>query len=238
MIDTNRKIMLVDTETTNSMDDPLVYDFGFQIFDLDGKTYERKSLVNSDVFLDKSLMECAYYADKIPAYNADLLSGSRVMMRWQFIKKMVREMCRDYGVKYVVAHNARFDYRAINTTQRYLTSSKWRYFFPYGVEWWDTLRMAREILTKNPAYEAFCDANDYYTASGQMRLTAEIIYRFLSGNNDFEERHTGFEDTEIERKIFEYCVSQKPDIDGTLWRNAEPTYQQWLAFNFYSSPQK
>jgi hypothetical protein len=32
-------------------------------------------------------------------------------------------------------------------------------------------------------------------------MTAEILYRFITGNNDFVESHTAFEDTEIEREI-------------------------------------
>ena len=32
-------------------------------------------------------------------------------------------------------------------------------------------------------------------------MTAEILYRFITGNADFVEKHTAFEDTMIEREI-------------------------------------
>ena len=41
-----------------------------------------------------------------------------------------------YNTNIVCAHNSRFDYNALNTTQRYLTKSKYRYYFPYGTEVW------------------------------------------------------------------------------------------------------
>lgn len=233
MIEKTDKIMLIDCETTNSLEDPLVYDLGFQIFDLMGNTYETQSLVNSDVFFAKDLMESAFYADKMPMYLDDLRDGKRTMMKWARIKSLIRKVCKAHGVKYVVAHNARFDNRAVNLTQRYLTSSKWRYFLPYGVEWLDTLKMCREVLTEDEDYLLFCADNDYLTANGKPRFTAEIVYRFISGNNEFEEKHTGFEDTQIERKIFEYCVEQNPNVDGKLWKVKPQSYLQWLAFHFY-----
>ena len=114
-----------------------------------------------------------------------------------------------------------FDNRALNTTQRYQTTSKFRYFLPYGVEWLDTLKMSRQLLKNNEDYGEFCYNNDYLTKNGQRRYTAEIIYRWLSGQNDFEESHTGLEDVEIERQIFEYCVTTDPEINGLLWERKE-----------------
>jgi hypothetical protein len=38
------------------------------------------------------------------------------------------------------------------------------------------------------------------------RKTAEILWRFLTGNNEFEEQHTGWEDVKIESEIFMECL--------------------------------
>ena len=77
--------------------------------------------------------------------------------------------------------------------------------------------MARAILKDNYEYGEFCYNNDYLTTRGCRRYTAEIIYRFLTGCNDFEESHTGLEDVKIEKEILKYCISQNPEIDGRLW---------------------
>jgi DNA polymerase III epsilon subunit-like protein len=119
----------------------------------------------------------------------------------------------------VSAHNARFDYNALNTTQRWLTKSKYRYFFPYGTEVWDTLKMARSVVSKTPTYKRFCQENNYMTKNNQVRLTAEILYRYITRNLDFIESHTGLEDVEIERQILSYCFRKHKAMKKALWNN-------------------
>ena len=217
MIDRNDVIMMIDTETTNDIDCPIVYDVGYQVFTLNDGVFCERSFVNADVFLDKDLMASAYFIDKIPQYWDDIKNGKRLLKKWFNIKRQIAEDCELFNVKYVCAHNAMFDNRALNTTQRYQTTSKFRYFLPYGVEWLDTLKMSRQLLKNNEDYGEFCYNNDYLTKNGQRRYTAEIIYRWLSGNHAFEESHTGLEDVEIERQIFKFCLAENPEIDGRLW---------------------
>lgn len=211
------RFIVIDTETTNSLDDPLCYDVGFAVVDILGKVYEAHSYVVADIFLDKDLMGYAYYKEKIPQYWEEIKAGKRKLRRFSTIKSIFGDVCSQYGVKIILAHNARFDYRSLNLTQRLLTSSKYRYFFPYGTEIWDTLKMSREVLKNNDDYSTFCWNNAYLTARMVRRYTAEIIYRFLSGDNDFIEKHTGLEDVLIEKNIFAFCLSEKPEINGALW---------------------
>lgn len=217
MIDIHTPILMIDTETTNDVECPIVYDVGYQIFTLADGILCEKSFVNADVFCDAELMASAYFADKIPDYWADICDGKRILRKWYNIKKELAEDCKRFGVQIACAHNSAFDNRALNTTQRYQTSSKHRYFLPYGIVWWDTLKMARQLLKNNDAYGEFCYENGFLTSRGCRRYTAEIIYRWLSGQMDFEEAHTGLEDVKIERQIFEYCVTANPEIDGKLW---------------------
>ena len=217
MIARDENIMMIDTETTNDIDCPIVYDVGYQIFSLDGGVVLERSFVNADVFKDPALMESAYFKDKIPQYWDDIKNGRRTFASWKTIKQQIKVDCIWHNVKIACAHNAMFDNRALNTTQRYITTSKYRYFLPYGVEWWDTLKMSRAILKNDDAFGEFCYNNDYLTTRGCRRYTAEIIYRFLTGCNDFVESHTGLEDVKIEREIFKFCLEREPEIDGRLW---------------------
>ena len=216
---TDERIIVVDVETTNSIDDPFCYDVGFAVIDPLGKIYESHSYVVADIFLDSDLMESAYFKDKIPQYWEDIKNGKRLLRRFKTIKMIFADVVKQYGVKIVVAHNARFDYRALNLTQRFLTSSKYRYFFPFGIEIWDSLKMSREVLRDSVEYDNFCYENNFLTKRLAKRYTAEILYRFLTDNLDFEESHTGLEDVEIEKEIFAYCLSQKPEINGALWQD-------------------
>lgn len=214
-----RKFIVLDTETANSIDDPMCYDVGFAVIDETGKVYESHSYVIADIFLDeKKMMKEAYFADKIPQYWEDIKNGKRQLRRFKTVKKILKDVCNQYCVKIIACHNARFDNRSLNLTQRWLTSSKYRYFFPYGVKVWDTLKMAREIFGKDEDYGRFCYKNEYLTKRGQRRYTAEILYRYLTNNNDFVESHTGLEDVMIEKEILVECLKRKPELDGSLWK--------------------
>ena len=211
------RIMIIDTETTNSIDDPIVYDLGYEIFDLDGLLYDRNSFVNADVFLDEELMSSAYFIDKIPQYWKDIKNGKRELRRWRTITDTLYKTIRDNDVKIIVAHNARFDYRSIHLTQRYETASRWRWVFPWGVEWYDTLKMCRKVFGSDSNYKNWCIANGFITQTNQPKLTAEVVYKYISHDLDFEESHTGLEDVQIEKQILLYCL-QRIDLEvGKLW---------------------
>ena len=222
-------IMMLDTETCNTLVDEkgqldmtnvLVYDLGWKVIDKRGNVYEEKSYIAEEIFYGMSdVMQSAYYAKKIPMYLEQIAQGKRVVASFYQIRKDFVETMLRYNTKTVCAHNARFDYNALNTTQRYLTKSKYRYFFPFGTEVWDTLKMARDVVAKTPSYKAFCENNGYMTQNNQVRLTAEILYRFISGNDNFIESHTGLEDVEIERQILAYCFRKHKAMRKTLWNN-------------------
>lgn len=224
--------MVLDTETANTietksgldMSNVLVYDCGWAVVDTKGNLYETASYINRDIFLgQKNLMQTAYYAKKIPKYWEDLHKGNRKLASTYEIRKHMLETIEKYKIAEVAAHNARFDYNALNVTQRYTTASKYRYWFPFDkVTIWDTMKGAEQVICKMPTYIKFCEENNYLTNSGRPRKTAEILYRFISGNNEFEESHTGLEDVLIESQILWYIYRQHKAMDLRLWGDREP----------------
>ena len=141
------KFIVLDTETTNDIDCPIAYDLGFAVIDREGNIYEKHSFVVADVFLDEELMASAYFVEKIPMYWEQIKNGERTLTSFYNIRKCLVDVMAKYNIDIVIAHNARFDYISTATTQRYLTKSKFRYFFPYGTKIWDTLKMAREVFS-------------------------------------------------------------------------------------------
>ena len=225
-----RKYVIVfDTETCNGIvvDDKLdlsqslVYDIGWQVVDLHGNVYERRSFVIYETFVGmKDVMKSAYYANKIPMYEEQLIRGERQLVTFATMRKKLLEDMEAYGTEVVAsAHNARFDYNALNNTKRYLTKSKYRYFFPYETEIWDTLKMARQTYGQEKGYRHFCEENGYMTnhKTPRVRLTAEILYRYISGDNEFEEEHTGLADVEIETEILWAMLKKHKKIDRALF---------------------
>ena len=196
----------------------LVYDLGWVVADKRGKIYRTRSFVNKDIFLgEKDLMQSAYYAEKIPQYIEDLKNGSRVLATLYDIRKCLCKDLAEFGVKQVWAHNMFFDLNALNNTQRWETKSKYRYFFPYDVEICDTLKIARQLIATMKKKKKYCERNGYLTKRNQPRLTAEIIYRFISGNENFEEEHKGLQDCLIEKEILKYCYNKHKSMNGKLY---------------------
>lgn len=195
----------------------LAYDIGWAVVDKRGNVYRTRSFVNADIFLDeKNLMQSAYYADKIPNYWNDIKNGKRILTSFYRIRKSLLDDISEFNVTEVYAHNMFFDLGTLNQTQRWLTKSKYRYFFPYGIEICDTLRMARQVLGNMPTYLRFCEQNGYLTKNGQPRFTAEICYRYITKDTDFSESHTGLEDVMIEKEILAYCFKQHKKMTRTL----------------------
>lgn len=209
--------IILDTETTNDLDCPFVYDFGFAVIDETAKVYASYSYVNADIFCDDELMSTAFFAEKIPQYWEDIKSGKRILKSFRSIERIFRRVCNNWGVNVFVAHNARFDYKSLNNTKRYITTSRSRFFFPYGAKFVDTLKLSRNVFANDDDYREFCISNEYVTKRNENRYTAEIIYRYLTGNNDFEEEHTGLADCMIEKEIFRYCLVTIPHENGYLW---------------------
>lgn len=229
-IDKRRHYVLVlDTETANTIQDGdkldmsnvLVYDCGWAVVDTKGNIYETASFVNRDIFCDeRDLMRSAYYNWKIPRYIEEIASGQRKMASTYEIRKAMLDTIEKYGIKEVAAHNARFDYNALNVTQRYTTSSRYRYWFPFdSVEIWDTMKMAQDVICKMPTYKKFCQEHGYVLKNGAVRKTAEILWRFISGDNEFEESHTGLEDVLIETEIMWYCFRQHKPMRKALFEH-------------------
>ena len=221
-------IIVADTETCNGvmidekldLSDSLVYDLGFAVVDKRGHVYETYSFVIKEVFYGmKEVMRSAYYANKIPRYEKEINEGTRKVVSFFEARKTLLDTMAKYNTNTIAAHNARFDYNALNVTQRYLTKSKYRYFFPYTTEFWDTLKMARQTIGKQKSYRLFCEMNNYMTKHKvpQVRLTAEILHRYLTGNKNFEESHTGLEDVLIEKDILAHCFRQHKAMKKVLF---------------------
>lgn len=212
-------ICILDTETANTiveengklnMNYVLPYDLGYSIIDTRGNVYLEKSFVIQDIFCDEyALMTSAYYCNKIPRYIKDLANGKRILSTAYNARKNLLQDMQEYDTKIVCAHNMRFDLQALNNLMRWTTKSKYRYFFPHDIIFYDTLAMARSVMVKMPTFTKFCKEYQLLTATGKLSTTAETLYKFITKNPDFVESHTGLEDVQIEREILHYCYRQK-----------------------------
>lgn len=223
--------MVVDTETANDIDCPLIYDIGFRILDKKNNILVEKSYIIKDIFIkEKKLMKTAYYNFKIQLYEK--------MIKYKEIETIeildlffeIRKIMREYNVKEVYAYNASFDLKALNNTLRYITKSQYRYMLPYGTDVFCIQHMACQVLYTQKTFLKTAFVNKWETEKGNVQTSAEIGYKYISKNIDFLESHTALEDVKIEQEILDKCFRQhkkmNKKINKNCWRIPQKFYKE------------
>lgn len=211
--------LVLDVETANSTEDALVYDLGYVVCDKKGNIYEADSFIVSDIFFKEAdLMKSAYYATKIPKYLEGIKARAFNVVTFKQAREQLLNAMKKYKVEAVCAYNANFDYTALNTTQRWLTKSKYRFFLPYGTKVYCIWHMACQLICTQKAYIKFCLENGFVSKSGNIKTNAETVYAYMTNDVDYDENHTGLEDVLIETKILAKCFAQHKTMDKNINR--------------------
>lgn len=223
-IDRRCKYMLVlDTETATRDTtkgiygtNMLVYDIGGVVVNRKGEIFEQFSFIVKEVFFNHKMMENAYYYNKTPQYIIEASEGKRIIASWFEIKEYIYNLMEEYGITEVWAYNAIFDDGTLKRTNKDL-GGDWGYF-PKGTTVKCIMRLAECSICQQKMYNHFCMNHGYMTnhSNPRCRRTAEIVYRYINGTNEFIEDHTALEDSYIEAKILAKCFRQhkkmKPSI--------------------------
>lgn len=208
--------MVIDTETANSLDDPLVYDVGFLIADRKGKIYAQRSYVVNDIFShERELMQSAYYAQKIPLYHTLLEHNVMEEKSLFFIQAEIKRLCQEYNVKYIYAYNMSFDRKSTSTSLRYISKSEKRWFFPYGVKLRCIWAGACDTIFQQKTFKDMAITNGWYSPSKNYRTNAEVGFQYITGNLQFVESHTALSDALVELQILVSIFRQKKKVDWT-----------------------
>ena len=217
------KFLIIDTETCNTIEQPLPYDIGYAVCDRKGNIYLKRSFIVAEVFLDMAdVMKSAYYAVKIPNYWEDIKNGKRIIKSVYNIRKQIFEDMKKFNIKKVGAYNMGFDKRALNNLMRYTTKSFCRWFFPFGTQFFCIWSMACQTLLNTTTYINFAEKNNLISEANNILTSAESCYKFIQNKIDFVESHTGLEDVEIEIEIMAKCYKthkrMTTDIYPSCWR--------------------
>ena len=218
--------LVIDTETCNTLEQPMPYDIGYAITDRYGNIVLERSFLVAEIFIDMAdVMKSAYYAEKIPMYWEDVKNGTRKIAPFWTIRKTMLEDMKLWGVKKVGAYNMGFDRRALNNLIRYVSKSFKRYFFPFGTEYFCIWNMACDVLLNRNSYVNFAMENGFVSDANNILTSAECAYRYIKNKCDFIESHTGLEDVKIEVEIFAKCISlhkrMDTSINSSCWRKVQ-----------------
>lgn len=225
---TNRYFLLIDVETANTTDDAFTYDIGGIVMDIEGHICESFSFTIREIFNgERALMEQAFYSYKIPEYIKTLRAGKRKMVDFLEARSYILDLMKRYNITTVAAYNCNFDRNALNTTLRYLTKSKYRWFFPFGTKFVCIWNMACQTICQTSEYKTFAEYNHYISNHGKnYRATAETVYAFITNNANFTEEHQGLDDVLIESKILIKCCEWNDFPNGigikrNCWKNVK-----------------
>ena len=224
--------LVIDTETCNTVEQPLPYDIGFAICDRMGNIAEERSYVVAETFLDmKETMKSAYFAEKIPQYWEDIKNDTREIKSIYKIRKEVKDLMKKYNVKKVGAYNMGFDKRALNNVMRYTTKSFCRWFFPFGTEFFCIWHLATQTLLQQKTFFKMAEKNGWFSEKGNLLTNAEVTYNYIKKMSDFKEEHKGLEDVRIEVEIMAYCFRQhkkmNTNINTSCWRLVQKAYKEY-----------
>ena len=213
--------MVLDVETAGSIGRPLVYDLGFAICDKTGFIYEKRSFVISEIFDDVKLMSTAYYASKLPIYYKGLETGEFTKVTFAEARAEFLQLMETYNVNTICAYNLMFDMRALkNTTENLYGKGKRFLTSEYkDVDLLCIWSYACEVLYTQKTFSKVAVEQGWLTEKGNMQTSAEIGWRYITGDYGFSEQHTGFEDVKIECQILAKCISQNKKHDSGIIYN-------------------
>lgn len=200
----------------------LIFDIGWVVCPKDGDILIKRNYLVEEVFMDMNLMKHAHYFSKYPKYLKMLQKGKIKMLPWIEVMRKMEDDIIQYGVKNLYAYNMAFDKKAIYETARVIGKRE-PYFFKYeGVRFFCLWNMACSTILQRKLFYKIAKEQNWFSESGNIKTSAEVCYRFISNNYDFEESHTALDDCIIEAKILAKILRQhkrmERSLNGQPWR--------------------
>ena len=209
-------ILVFDTETTN-LEKPFCYNIGYVIMDTESREVRvRREFVVEQVWHNSMLFTTAYYADKREIYVNRMKARKVRMEKFGYITQQMYRDIVDFEISHAYAYNSPFDVRV----------------FEYNCDWFKCINPFDNVaihdirgyvhrkIAWSEEFQKWCDEHKEYTESGNYSTTAETLFRYLSGETEFNEEHTALADSEIELDILCECVDK-----GCEWNEDYKVYR-------------
>lgn len=218
--DKRRKTALVlDVETTlGDENKEAIFDIGWTISSVaNEKMVMHRSYIIEEVFLNMKQMHKAYYFNKYPKYVKALAEGKTQLIKFNDMVKQLNNDIQQFNVYRLYAYNSNFDSRAINHTNRMLNNNTSDLNYDVKCLW----HMSTQTFMATRKYVLIALEKEWISEKGNIKTSAEMAWRYLSGEHDFIEEHTGLEDSIIETKIL-WKMKNYAKLDfephGAAWR--------------------
>lgn len=196
-----------------------VYDIAYAIHNRKGEIVTRKNWLVWETITNAEKMMGAFFAKKIFSHYIPMIARDEVTLKsWQEITDEMRADIIDYKIDTVAAYNLGFDQRMMQRMAREFKTGK---ILQVNTKLLDIWQFSCETLLNKRTYKKIADAHGWKTEKGNYKTSAEMVYRFLSGQPNFVEDHTALSDVNIEVEILTACFKRKKKIPYGIY-NASP----------------
>ena len=207
-----------DTETIG-LEKKWIYDLGMVITAKTGRPLYQKRWIIEEVMNIPNIEEIAFYGKKINTFYKGMKRVKFALARDEF-----RDIMKYFDVNVITAYNLQFDMSAISQTLKFTEIGK--KFLDYPVDYFDLWNGSCNSFFKQKRFQQIAKEQGWTTKANNFQTTAEIAYRYITGNYNFIESHTALEDASIEARILqEICRQkkgyQKNQIISHPWRKAQ-----------------
>lgn len=218
-------IAVVDTEMLGSVGgkefNRKVFDIGFQIVDKKGTVYSSGSFLPKEFWDDIDNLKPSSFLKskkKREQYDAKIQEGETDVLEWDKIMSIMKHEMACYDVDFFSAYNLNHDKGILQKTHELLSDEP--FDLMEGTKPLDIYPMAVQLLLNRPTYKRLAKKHGRISDKGTPSATAESAYAYITGNWDYKEVHTGFQDVLIEVEILAYCYRQNKAFNGNIDPNA------------------
>lgn len=202
-------ICVFDTETT-SLDRPFCYDIGYVIVDTEtSEIIQQNHFIIEQNWHNLPLFESAYYKEKRPEYVKLMRTKKATLVKWgKATQTMIRDF-KQYNITSAYAYNSDFDEKVFNFNCDWFKTIN-----PFeNVAIYDIWGYASQFITNTEEYTDFCEQHERFTDTGNYKGSAEVVFQYITSQPDFEEKHMGLYDSEIEASILFYCLDNGAELE-------------------------
>ena len=214
-----KNILVLDTETTGDFGQPMIYDFGYKIVTPTGEVLKTKNAIVREIFENKFVIQKAYYASKMNDYRKMIADGQIEVQTFRAIIKEFISDARKYKVEIISAYNLAFDMAAINATMRLCYSQGdeekiiEKLINQKNKKLLCIWNLACETILDTDEYREFAKSKGWVSEVGNYRTNAEVTYTYITGLEEFKEKHMALDDVNIEVDILLHILK---NYEGNL----------------------
>lgn len=221
-----KKFIVLDVE---GMSVARPYNIGWIVADNTGKIYETFSCALPVAFWE-NLQNCLHAQTMTHNNIQEILQDFEMpeeSKKYQYCKindvfKKLLSTITEWRIKEIWAYNCPFD----KSSLKRLFKEDFK-ILDNLVTFYDIIPAILHTRLLSNKYIAFCNKNGFITQKGNVQTRAEVVYKYLKNDLNFEEEHTGLSDCYCELEIL--CCAMKSG-KKFKYKNSTPAWIELKQF--------